>query len=1776
MSRPFLEFLRERNAAGPSSIDEAMRAVLPLLRQIEETHGEGRVAPLDGVDHLREAEGRLWFEVSLAREPRDAAARLRDAEAPRSRALEVAGESRQVTDVGSGRVESVDLRVAKPGEEVSRPVHLPGFRCWEHLLGHHDARTDLFSAGMILASCVLGLNLAEPEDLATFVARRENLFALRPHLHPVVAQVIVLMTELDRQRRGPGIAAAVQRLERYREVSWDVEFDVSSIAGFHERDDRGKREVILGRLRERLFEISRRNRLLFFRPTAQSVHLTFGSVPLFFDPATIEGKDLLTWNGEVEAGLSKGAALTLNRYLRLEEAPYLPPALDRIRAEARRDAQDFGFAQLRLVAAFLRWHDLKGDAAAREERIHSPLVLLPCSLVKRKGVQDVWVVEPQGTVAEVNPVLRHHLRQLYGIVLPESIDLAETDLAAFHSFLESQIAASQPGVTLDLLRKPRIQLLHAQARRRLERYLRRARVRGPGARSWREIDYSYDREDFRPLGLRLFLERVRPSEVGFASIVTPPPPRLAFPDAAPETAHQAMAAFGDEGGGNPYRWEVDLCAVTLANFRYRRISLVRDYDTLLGGGQHNGVFDALFSLDLRPRTERPPRRTAEQDFTIVPCDPTQGGSIDLARAGKSYIIQGPPGTGKSQTITNLIADYLARDLRVLFVCQKRAAIDVVFHRLRQQGLDALCCLVHDALADKKEVIQDLKATYEGFLAPDAPPHDADRSRATLLARVARDLEPLERFDAAMGGVAPAAGVTLRTLLHRLVSLRGAIAPLAPAEAERLPDYALWERHRDGLQRLGSLLADTAPEGMLAHHPLRMLAPRLVAEERPVAALHEGVREAARLLALLVEAIPGGGGGTLAGCRTAIDTAGAMLPLAERSLLGLLDPASAAWGEFAERRRGLALAAAALETLREENRWWRRRFSPAELQEVLALARSLEGRFGNLFRPSWWRLRRVMHEHYDLGKHIVPPSWVAVLEGLSREQAAEAALQQDGRAAAALYRWDASLDDLALRIEALRSADGAASAWQRRFVEEPSRIPAAAGAGPLLARLRDAGSRILVPDAAPSLDGLRDLLDLVAEAAGGLPDFLPCLGLLGQIPEEIAHALRSRPLSLLALEGAIAAATLDRLLREDGALARFDGRARREALGRVEQGHAELKAVNATWVLERARRRFLDHAAPSPEQDKEFAKRYARGRRELEHEFGKTMRYRSIRDLLESDAGAVLLDLKPVWLMSPLSVSDILPLAEGIFDVVLFDEASQIPLEEAVPALFRAPQAIVVGDAMQLPPTSFFAARRDEDEEVAIEQEGEALTYDLSANSFLNQAGKNLPSTLLGWHYRSRSEALISFSNAAFYGGRLLTVPEEELANPAAGEIRIERPEEGDLRLPDLLGRSLSFHRIACGVYAKRRNAAEAAYIARLIRALLKEGEGRTIGVIAFSEEQQQEIESALDRLAREDPEFSVLLDREWEREIDGQFSGLLVKNLENIQGDERDVVLLSVCYGPDPEGKIRMHFGPINQAGGEKRLNVAFTRAKHKMALVTSMGHEAITNVGNQGADALRHYLRFAESTSRGDGAAARSVLEDLCGRAKEEGRPPPPDAVVEELAAAMRTRGYAVDLRIGQSGFRCDAAIYRPGDSAYRLGVLVDTEAHYREADLIERDLMRPRLLEAFGWKVETVLTKDWWEDADAVLRRIDAALGSGGTPPAPPPAPRPAVRRLLSEERFWQIAVDGAAHTIRFGRKGEEGQTLQRSFKDGAEAAADAERLLREKLRQGYREAGGESAPL
>lgn len=1733
---PLLQLLDTADAHGGLQTDDVLALALPLLREVSALHEQGRVAALGHAMAYRVNEvPALELAQPAGAEPKRNPQAIAPLERPVASVLRVVGEERVTVEGGIG-VARENLEVlpeATPDTVPQRPAYLPGYGAWEQRFAHHDALSDMLCLGQVLASLACGLDFTQGEELARFAEHRGNLFEINRRLHPVLAAVIVEMTALDRHERARDLPSVIRRLETYRDQPLDLGLERLA----NPKDGAGqRRQAIQLHLRDRLFDLSRRNRLLYFKPTQAHVNLTVASVPLVVDLQSIRVDQLCVWDGRFAAEVASGDPVPLARWLRFEDQPYLPGALDRILQEARRDRAEYGLSQLSLVIAFLRWHNLKEDA---NERIVSPLLMLPVELSRKKGVRDQYLLEAAGPEAQVNPTLRHHLRQLYGIVLPESIDLRETSIEQFHAELAAQIARTEPGVQLRLLRQPEIALIHQRARQRLEQFKRRVRERAPSAVPVAATDYSYAQDDFRPRGLQLFHARVQRVPLPLAGAVgarpTPRAPQMA-PQTAPAEAERQTFALR-ENAGNPYQWDVDLTAVTLGNFNHRKMSLVRDYSGLVESDMASEAFDRVFSLQPRQvDTETPAVLPLAEQWPVVQADATQTAAVALARTGASYIIQGPPGTGKSQTITNLIADYVGRGRRVLFVCEKRAAIDVVFHRLRQQGLDELCCMIHDSQGDKKAFVQNLRQTYEQWLEAPSTLEAEGGERTRLLDAMDLDLRALERFDAAMREVPAHLAVTLRELVARLVALKAVDPKLTPLQAEALPDYAAWRRHAELAARLHLAVIESLDAPTLAQHPFALLAPALLHQPKPLAALVEGAERAAAQSGAcrdaLVEAWPplAEAGVTWRDALALVADARRVATLAARGQLALLDashPASQALNAALAERRALQQA---LDEKLQRTTHWRDRLSPADTEAGLAQARAQQHSLLRFLQPSWWRLAGELKRRYDFAAHAVRPKPAQLLEELLAEHTARAALRKQAAQLEADYGCT-DPEAYAQQMQVLRGLDDAGSLR----VAFQAHLRSAPGASRDVERLVATGSRCdaldalwrdLVHDPASlPLATLEDLARTLHDQADALPAVLAPLQELADADPAVAAALRGLPLAPEAIEFAVAREGLERVYRTERWLPRFDAATLARHAQRLGDAERQLLGRNARTLAAAVRQRFRDHvhksALPASQLDAEgkaFKKSYNAGRRELEHEFGKTMRYKAIRELASGETGQVVRDMKPIWLMSPLSVSDTLPLAADLFDVVIFDEASQIPVEEAVPALYRAPQIIVVGDEMQLPPTSFFSSGRDaEDQTVSVEDEdneGDRIAVVLDADSLLNQGARNLPATLLAWHYRSRYESLIGFSNAAFYAGNLYTIPDRSLPSETRAEILVQSgaasAESVAAQADALLSRAISFYRVTDAVYDSRRNSGEARHIAQLVRELLRRGTGRSLGIVAFSEAQQGEIEAELDSLAATDAEFAARLEAEYVREEDDQFCGLFIKNLENVQGDERDIILLSICYGPNAEGRMLMNFGPINQRGGEKRLNVIFSRARHHMAVVSTIRHEAITNDHNEGAAALKNFLRYAECLSRGDDATATRVLEGMNPLTRGAARAGhvPADAVSVQLAAALRARGHAVDEQVGQSRFRCDLAIRAAGtgsgagDSHYALGILVDTAAHYENRNVLERYVSRPRILDAFGWEVRQVLAKDWLHAPEAVLDGIEHALAGKGALSAPRPA--------------------------------------------------------------------------
>ncbi|PHP86152.1 DNA helicase [Burkholderia sp. AU18528] len=1811
-----LHTLIAAQAGAALSTDDVLVLVLPLFGQVAELHAEGKVAALDADSIVIDEGGGLALRRPDGEVPlMDVGAVHRVQPHPAS-GLNIVG-ALQLDHTPDGHHSQTDLALQlDAAAPVERPVYLPGYASWERSIGHHDEITDVFMLGMVLASLACGLNFETESDLRAFVEHRRNLFVLHERLHPIVAAAIVEMTEVNRHDRATDVAALAMRLRTWREqpLGLDVERALAGATGTASR-----RGAVLTHLRDRLFDLSRRNRLLHFRPTAATVNLTVASVPLMLQIESVRPEHICTWGGPFAADVVAGKAVPLQQWLRFDDQPYLPASLDRLIADTRRERAEFGFSNLRLVVAFLRWHNLK---EAPDERVVSPLLWLPVELVKRKGVRDQYVIQCTGGDAEFNPVLRHHLSQLYDIRLPETVDLGKITLAEIHADILAQIRRSEPSVELRLVDKASVRLVRQKAQQRMQQYRRRKPAAGAGgSHGGRLPSFSYAQDDYRPLGRALFEAWVRPSELpqrfeaGAAPDASVRRPQMA--DAAAEAVDERQGYVLQESDGHRYAWDLDLTQVTLANFNYRKMSLVRDYAQLLDETGVNPAFDRVFSIEPREveTSAAAPLPVGEQ-WNVVASDATQNASVSLARSKRSFIIQGPPGTGKSQTITNLIADYAGRGKRVLFVCEKRAALDVVFHRLKQSGLDALCCLIHDSQSDKKAFIADLKTCYERWIAQ---PHDSEAlhaRRAALIDALDVQQRRIDAFEAAMAAAPDALGASVRALLRRLVALP-AVPDVGFALRERLPALAVWDRHGELTQRVHRAMRERFGANSLASQPFARLSAALLADERAFGRAEQLCRDADALFdaldPVLESTVASIGHGTAlsracaiaADCQWLIDTGLA-------AHLDVLDPASSAQTALQEVRDALSAHADALTAAQATTVHWRDKLSPGDTASALALARRFEASALRWLQPAWWRLRAELRRRYDFAQHAVHPGYVKVLEQLAAEQAAAAALDAadvECRKRYGVSEMGAFLRALA-ELEARLASDGdlrGRIAHLRQAVDPLAAARIDAGAREALDKLERRIRDNLVMDDGVSLAEVAEALRDLREGVDDLPDLLPLLRAVHAADPAYAATLQSVDLAPAELEALVADEALRRLERENPVLARFGGAALAQSARAAARIQRELLTVNAQVVSATLHRQFADHVRQSSlsatqldADGKTFKKRYATGRRELEHEFGKSMRHRSIRDLADDETGMVVNDLKPIWLMSPLSVSDTLPLSPDLFDVVIFDEASQIPTEESVPALSRARQVVVVGDEMQLPPTSFFTAAGTEGEdEIVIEEEGERIAINLDSDSLLNQAARNLPATLLAWHYRSRHEALISFSNAAFYDGRLVTIPDRvlERADEDGWSVQSTQDDAGIVGADALLARPISFHRLDDGVYVERSNVPEARYIASLVREMLRRETGLSLGIVAFSEAQQSAIEAALEALAAEDADFAARLEREYVREDDDQFNGLFVKNLENVQGDERDVIILSICYAPGPDGRMLMNFGPINQRGGEKRLNVIFSRARHRMAVVSTIHAEAITNVHNDGAAALRAFLQFAQASATGQFDRAQAVLGALNQGARDAfTRRTSADAIRDALAEALRARGHPVDIDVGRSQFRCDLAIVDSSKRDYALAILLDNPAHV-VADTTERYVFRPDILRGFGWRVLDIPGKDWLDDPAAVLARIEAMLVDGQdraldqeielpAPAVQAPAPEEAtgqkeavaaavvpterVRSLRFEQgassKFWRASLRGTELNVTYGRIGSTGQANLKQFETVERAQREMDKLVTEKLRKGY----------
>lgn len=482
---------------------------------------------------------------------------------------------------------------------------------------------------------------------------------------------------------------------------------------------------------------------------------------------------------------------------------------------------------------------------------------------------------------------------------------------------------------------------------------------------------------------------------------------------------------------------------------------------------------------------------------------------------------------------------------------------------------------------------------------------------------------------------------------------------------------------------------------------------------------------------------------------------------------------------------------------------------------------------------------------------------------------------------------------------------------------------------------------------------------------------------------------------------------------------------------------------------------------------------------LQREILKQRNHMALRQLF-SRIPNLLTRLKPCLLMSPISVAQYLDPSHSPFDIVIFDEASQVPTCDAVGAIARGKEAIIVGDPKQLPPTSFFMTINTDDDD-----DGLSIT---DLESILDDClAIRMPEEHLRWHYRSQHESLISFSNYQYYSSSLHTFPSPDDLSPAVKIIYVD------------------------GFYDRgksKQNRAEAdATVAEVVRRLLDpELCKSSIGVVTFNQAQQRLIEDLLDEQIRQNPEIESYFNSSAEEPV-------FVKNLENVQGDERDVILFSVGYGPDAQGRISYNFGPLNREGGWRRLNVAVSRARQEMLTFSTLrpGQLDLSRTNAKGVADLKAFLEYAE---RGKQAlfAQNTVTDDA-----------EHDSLFEEqVCLALTERGHNVKAQVGSSGYRIDLAIVDPDcPGRYMLGIECDGATYHRSKTARDRDKLRELVLRKLGWKIHRIWSTDWWENPQREIERVEEAVASARKEGKPDVLKKAQVKQIQPQTEIYAQAA-------------------------------------------------------
>ncbi len=1086
----------------------------------------------------------------------------------------------------------------------------------------------------------------------------------------------------------------------------------------------------------------------------------------------------------------------------------------------------------------------------------------------------------------------------------------------------------------------------------------------------------------------------------------------------------------------------------------------------------------------------------------IGADSSQFRAICEAVAGKSFVLHGPPGTGKSQTITNIIANALYNGKKVLFVAEKMAALQVVQRRLEAIGLAPFCLELHSNKTKKSYILEQLRRTTEVIKKKQS---EAFPIKAAQINELRRDLNG---YVKALHRKWPA-GLSIYDCFARYATLDYDGQPV------RIPESVV-----SGLTRASFSAAEMAAKrfgliavhiGNPAHHPLAGIdltdiGPDLESEApaklRALALEIDRYEEALRKLSELLrfgfailtpeqkEALC-----EIKRILLATDYIPATL-LASAGNQAALDIVRKVVNEGRERD---SVRDSILSNFSDDILSWN--FNPWEAKWRESL--------NKWWLPRWLGCRSVRSQiraFMSVRRDIPDPEVEDIFQLLRRYRKQQQLLDDLGREAAPLLgmMWNPSRGDW----DAIETTAEAARELDRQIVLLTGDLEAAASMRDLfcrsfavgydsfremlvravsaavdsdtcvaattadLAAMLDAGSLATMP-----LDSRRDTVLRWAGSIGSLHDRatynrerreMVSLG-FGRFVEEVEEGKIEPDKIVACFSKSLCRSYAEWIFYKEPALSRFHGLLYEEKIEMFRRFSRQLEKMTAEELYARL-------SSSLPALRKEAAQSSEVGI--LQRNLRNGGRGTSIRRLFDQIPD-LLTRMCPCMLMSPISVAQYIDADNVPFDLVIFDEASQMPTSEAVGAIARGRNVIVVGDPRQMPPTTFFTANVF-DEDNADKEDMENILEDCLALS--------MPSRHLLWHYRSRHESLIAFSNANYYENKLLTFPSPDDLTTKVGWQYVE------------------------GAYDRgktRQNRAEAEAVIEEIRTRLADPStsSRSIGVVTFNSNQQSLIEDLLTDLFTHNPDLEAV--------ATGLDEPIFVKNLENVQGDERDVILFSIGYGPDRTGKVALNFGPLNREGGGRRLNVAVSRARYEMKVFSSLRADDIdlNRTSAEGVADLRKFLEYAEK------GRDHLAVERIAGSGSR-------DSLVGEIAAGLGMRGFEVRTDIGCSGYRVDIGVVDPADpDRYMIGILLDGPNFASAGTAGDRLVTQEAVLRQLGWQICRVWSTDWWREPaktiDHIVKAIgDAARKDKSTPeePAQPadsaPAPAPSTDQVEDVE--------------------------------------------------------------